>query len=85
MHEEIAHGLSEEEQAKRSYYRSRRRTFEGSEWMSRYIAGHSKCFAQSSQNEQSSSDHVHEVEPKELFMGQKRLRRLKKIQEQQRK
>ena len=31
MQEEAARGLSEEEQAMRSYYRSRRRTSEGSE------------------------------------------------------
>ena len=48
MQEETVCGLSEEEQAKHSYYRSRQRTSEGSEWMSRYIAGRSECLAQSS-------------------------------------
>jgi len=47
MQEEAAHGLSEEEQAKRAHYSSRQRTSEGTEWMSRYIAGHSKLHAQS--------------------------------------
>ena len=83
MQEEAARGLSEEEHAKRSYNSSRRRTSEGSEWMSGYIAGRSKCLAQSFQHEQSSSDHVHESEQRELYMGQQRLRRLKKIQGQQ--
>ena len=62
MQEEAARSLSEEEQAKRAYYSSRRRASEGSECMSRYIAGHSECHAQSSQNEQSSSDHGYEAE-----------------------
>ena len=41
MQEVAERELSEEEQIKRSYYRSHRRTSEGSKWMSRYIAGHS--------------------------------------------
>ena len=62
MQEEATRGLSEEKQAKCSYYSSHRRTSEGSEWMSRYIAGRSELHAQSFQDEQSSSDHVHEAE-----------------------
>jgi len=80
MQEEVARSLLEEEQAKHAYYSSRRRTSEGSEWMSRYIAGHFERHAQYSHNEQSSSDHIHEAEQRELYMGQQRLRRLKKIQ-----
>ena len=76
-------GLSKEEQAKRAYYSSRRCTSEGNEWMSRYIAGRSKPYAQSTYNEQSSSYHVHEGEQRELYKGQQRLRRLKKIHGQQ--
>ena len=76
MQEEAARGLSEEEHTKRSYYSSRRRMSEGSEWINRYIAGRFKLCAQSFQNLRSSSDHVHEAEQKELCMGQQRLRRL---------
>ena len=83
MQEKVARGLSKEEHAKRSYCRSRRRMSEGSEWMNRYIAGRFEHLAQSSQHEQSSSDHVHEAEQIEQYMGQQRLRRLKRIQGQQ--
>jgi len=72
-------GLSEEEQAKRSYYRSRRRTSKDSEWMSRYIAGRSELCTQSFQNLLTSSDHAHEAEQRGLYMGQQRLRWLKRI------
>ena len=79
MQEEATRGLSKEEQDKRSYYSSRRHTSEDSEWMNKYIAGCSERLAQSSQNKQSSSDHVYEAEQKELNMSQQRLRRLKRI------
>ena len=83
MQEGAARDLSEEEQAMCSYYRSHRRTSKGSEWMSRYIAGHSELHAQSFQDVQSSSYHVQEAEQKEQCIGQQRVRRLKRIQEQQ--
>ena len=77
--EETARSLSEEEQAKHSCYTSYRRTSEDSEWMSKYITGHSKLCAQPFKILWLSSDHAHEAEQGELYIGQQRLRRLKRI------
>ena len=67
MQEEATRSHSEEEQTKRAYHSSHRCTSEGSEWMSRYIAGRSEIHAKFFQDEQLSSDHVHEAEQREQY------------------
>jgi len=75
-HEEAAHNYSKEEQAKRAYHNSHRRKSEGSEWMSIYMSDRSEILAECFQGEQSSSDHVLEVRPREQYRVQQRLRRI---------
>ena len=85
MQEEATHGLSEEEKAKHAYYSFRWWRLKVENGWADILQVILKLHAQSFQDVQSSSDHVHEAEQRELCMGQKRLRRLKSIQRQQQK